>query len=384
MATETSDTGNDRPTSAVFGAPGRYIQGVGAIDELSPWLERLGIERPLLLVDPVAATILAERIEGIPGATTLEFGGETSPDEVDRISSKIEEADADAVVGIGGGKTIDAAKASAHPAGKRLVVVPTLASTDAPTSALSVIYSDEGEFLEYRFFERNPDVVLVDTEVVAHAPVRFLVAGIGDALATWFEAESSSVTRTPAMAGGAPTRSGLALARLSYDTLLEYGVAARRAVEQDAVNYAVEAVVEANTLLSGLGFESGGLAAAHAIHNGLTALEATHHYQHGEKVSFGLASQLMMEDRSNEQIDTVYDFCLSVGLPIAFADIGLDGVGRDELRKVAEAACVPGETIHNEPFPVHASMVVDAMISADAYARERRRNYPGEMPTPAE
>ena len=69
--------------------------------------------------------------------------------------------------------------------------------------------------------------------------------------------------------------------------------------------------------------------------------------------------------------------------PIALADIGLEGTGRDELRKVAEAACAPGETIHNEPFPVHVSMVVDAMLSADAYARERRRNYPGEMPTPA-
>jgi len=145
----------------------------------------------------------------------------------------------------------------------------------------------------------------------------------------------------------------------------------------------VEAIVEANPLLSGLGFESGGLAAAHAIHNGLTALEATHSYQHGEKVSFGLASMLVLEDRSIEQIDTVYDFCLSVGLPITLADVGLADVGRADLRKVAEAACAPGETIHNEPFPVHPSMVMDAMLAADAYARERRSNYPGQMPTPA-
>lgn len=379
----TTNYADARPTSSVFAAPGRYVQGVGAIDELPRWLDRMSIERPLLVVDPVAAEILGERITGIEGAVTETFGGETSPDEIDRIAARCRDEGADAVVGIGGGKTIDTAKAVAHPAGTRLVVVPTLASTDAPTSALSVVYSDEGAFLEYRFFERNPDVVLIDTEVVARAPVRFLVAGIGDALATWFEAESSSKTRAEAMSGGAPTRSALALARLSYDTLLEYGVAARRAVEADAVTYAVEAIVEANTLLSGLGFESGGLAAAHAIHNGLTALEASHAYQHGEKVSFGLASMLMLEDRSMEQIDTVYDFCLSVGLPITLADIGLAEVDRADLRKVAEGACAPGETIHNEPFPVHPPMVVDAMLTADAYARERRSNYAGQMPTPA-
>ena len=378
-----SDATNARPTSAVFAAPGRYIQGVGAIDDLPSWLDRLDLRRPLLLVDPVAADILGERITGIEGAVTESFGGETSPAEIDRLTARVKELESDAVVGIGGGKTIDTAKAVAHPAGTRLVIVPTLASTDAPTSALSVVYSDEGAFLEYRFFERNPDVVLVDTEVIAKAPVRFLVAGIGDALATWFEAESSSLTRAQAMSGGAPTRSALALARLSYDTLLEYGVAARRAVEADAVTYAVEAVVEANTLLSGLGFESGGLAAAHAIHNGLTALHATHEYQHGEKVSFGLASMLVMEDRPIELIDRVYDFCLAVGLPITLADVGLAKVDRADLQRVAEAACAPGETIHNEPFPVHPSMVVDAMLGADAYARERRARASTPLPTPA-
>ena len=48
------------------------------------------------------------------------------------------------------------------------------------------------------------------------------------------------------------------------------GVAAARDVEVDALTPALERVVEANTLLSGLGFESGGLCIAHAVHNGLT------------------------------------------------------------------------------------------------------------------
>src|SRR5215213_7874804 len=275
------------------------------------------------------------------------------------------------------------AKAVAHPAGLSLVIVPTIASTDAPTSALSVVYDEHGAFLEYRFFERNPDAVIVDTAIIAGAPVRFLVAGIGDGLATYFEAEASSRTRKQAMAGGAPTSAALTLARLCYDTLLEHGLAARLAVERGAVTPAVEKVVEANTLLSGLGFESGGLAAAHSIHNGLTALEGTHHYWHGEKVAFGTISMLMLEERPTAEVEELVDFCLEVGLPVALEDIGLDGVEREDLEKVAEAACVEGETIHNMPFSVHPQMVVDAMIAADAFGHQRRALHTGEAHLPA-
>jgi glycerol dehydrogenase len=263
------------------------------------------------------------------------------------------------------------------------VIVPTIASTDAPTSALSVVYDEGGAFKEYRFFGRNPDAVIVDTEVIARAPVRFLVAGIGDGLSTYFEADASSRTRAQAMAGGAPTQAALTLARLCYDTLLEHGLAARLACEQDAVTPAFEKVVEANTLLSGLGFESGGLAAAHSIHNGLTVLEGTHHYWHGEKVAFGVISMLVLEERPAELVEEVVDLCLEVGLPVCLEDIGLEGVGREELQRVAEAACAEGETIHNEPFAVYPEMVVDAMLAADAYGRQRRAKLEGEAHLPA-
>ena len=278
---------------------------------------------------------------------------------------------------------MDTAKAVAHPAGLPLVIVPTIASTDAPTSSLSVVYDEDGAFKEYRFFGRNPDAVVVDTEVIAGAPVRFLVAGMGDGLATYFEADASSRTRKRAMAGGGPTIAALTLARLCYDTLLEHGLAARLAVEQGAVTPAVEKVVEANTLLSGLGFESGGLAAAHSIHNGLTVLPGTHHYWHGEKVAFGTISMLMLEERPAEVAEEVVDFCLEVGLPVTLEDIGVGDASREDLGKVAEAACAEGETIHNEPFEVHPRMVLDAMLAADAFGRQRRAVLGGEARLPA-
>jgi glycerol dehydrogenase len=247
-----------------------------------------------------------------------------------------------------------------------------VASSDAPTSSLSVVYNEEGIFLEFRFFGRNPDVVVVDTAIVAKAPVRFLVAGIGDGLSTYFEADASSRTRQRTVAGGTPTLAALALARLCYDTLLEHGLSAKLAAEQGAVTPAVEKVVEANTLLSGLGFESGGLAAAHSIHDGLTILPDTHHFLHGEKVAFGTISMLMLEERPAEVVEEVVDFCLEVGLPVTLGDIGLEGINQEELEKVSVAACAEGETIHNEPFDVYPEAVADAILAADAFGRRQR------------
>jgi glycerol dehydrogenase len=317
--------------ATVFAAPGKYIQGRDAVGRLGEVLEQLGSKKPLVLGDPIVPEVMGDALEGLPGATRVEFGGECSPEEIDRVAREAKDNEADAIVGIGGGKTMDTAKAVAHPAGLSLVIVPTIASTDAPTSALSVVYDEDGAFKEYRFFERNPD----------------------------------------------------AIARLCYDTLLEHGLAARLACEQDAVTPAFEKVVEANTLLSGLGFESGGLAAAHSVHNGLTVLEGTHHYWHGEKVAFGVISMLMLEDRPADVVEEVVDFCLEVGLPVALEDIGLDGVGREELERVAEAACAEGETIHNMPVPVNPEMVLDAMLAADAFGRQRRALMAGEAELPA-
>jgi glycerol dehydrogenase len=260
-----------------------------------------------------------------------------------------------------------------------VVSCPTVASSDAPCSALSVIYSEDGVFQEYRFYRKNPDLVLVDTEVIAQAPPRLLVAGMGDALATWFEAKTCVEGYVKNMRGGGSTRSAAALAELCYKTLLEDGAAALRAVETKVVTPALERLVEANTLLSGLGFESSGLAAAHAVHNGLTVAPGTHDFFHGEKVAFGLLVQLVMEGSSRATVEQVLGFSSEVGLPITLAEVGLRQLPGEELGQIARRATAPGETIHNEPFEVTSDMVADAILAADAIGRDwKKRN--GEQP----
>ena len=191
------------------------------------------------------------------------FGGEATREEVDRLSALAREASADFVVALGGGKTIDTAKTVAVALGLQVAVVPTTASTDAPCSAIAVLYRPEGVYDCYRVFDRNPSVVLVDTTVVAKAPPRFLAAGMGDALATNVEARACRTSTN--CAGGLQTEACVAVCERCKEILFRYGRQAYEANKAGVVTAALEAVVEANTLLSGLGFESGGVAAAHAV-----------------------------------------------------------------------------------------------------------------------
>jgi len=190
------------------------------------------------------------------------------------------------------------------------------------------------------------------------------VSGMGDALSTYFEARANAKSGKATMAGGAPTRSAQALAKLCYDTLIADGYKAKLAVENGLTSHAVENIIEANTYLSGIGFESSGLAAAHAIHNGLTKLSECHHLYHGEKVAFGTLTQLALENAPMEEINEVLTFCKSVGLPTNLHDMGVKELNIDALREVAEASCAEGETIHNMPFEVTPELVLSALLTA--------------------
>ena len=365
---------------SVFCSPGRYTQGRNATAALGQEMAALGLREPALVVAGRSAIRLLEATwqrtfhEAEIVHAIHPFGGECSVAEIERAKAVAQRHRAGVIVGAGGGKVLDTARAVAADLGLPVVNCPTVASSDAPCSALSVIYSDEGVFQEYRFYRKNPDLVLVDTQVIALGLPRLLVAGMGDALATWFEAKTCVAGHVKNMRGGASTRSALALADLCYRTLLEDGADALRAAQAQVVTPALERLVEANTLLSGLGFESSGLAAAHAVHNGLTAAPATHAYFHGEKVAYGLLVQLVLEGQPRPVLEQVLHFAAEVGLPVTLAEIGLTDLPAELLQQVAARATAEGETIHNEPFEVRPDMVGDAIRAADALGRAWKKH----------
>ncbi|PFG18479.1 glycerol dehydrogenase [Serinibacter salmoneus] len=367
-------------------APARYVQGRDAIASLGDYVKQIG-ERPLVLVDDVVWGFVGDALTssfqaaGLP-TERMTFAGYCTAEQIDRIAERVRATGSDVLVGVGGGSAIDAAKAAGHIAGIRWASVPTVASTDAPCSALSVVYTAEGAFEEYRFFPHNPDLVLVDSQIVANAPVRMLVGGLGDALATWQEARLVAEARAATMAGALPTTSGTALAKLSWDMLHENALAAIDAVRHNIVTPALERVIEANTLLSGVGFESGGLAAAHAIHNGLTAAPSTHGLTHGEKVNIGTLTQFVLEGAPSSEIEDFIVFTTKVGLPNTLTEIGIAGDDVAGLRQVAELATAEGETIHAMPFEVRVPDLVDALRSIEPLATRVRAEAGLAAPAP--
>jgi len=350
-------------------SPGKYVQGANVLSSIGEYVKPLGTNvlaiADSFVTELVGSTVSQSCVEADVELKMAEFVGECSRPEIERLMEITKAQGAEVIVGIGGGKTLDTAKAIAFYSKIPVVIVPTIASTDAPTSALSVIYTPEGEFSEYLIYPSNPNMVIMDTQIIAGAPTRLLVAGMGDALSTYFEARANGISGKSTMAGGAPTRSAQALAKLCYETLIADGLKAKIACDQNLSNTAVENIIEANTYLSGIGFESSGLAAAHAIHNGLTKLEECHHLYHGEKVAFGTLTQLVLENAPMEEIEEVINFCRSVGLPTNLKMMGVTEINRDKLLEVAEASCAEGETIHNMPFEVTPELVLAAILTAN-------------------
>lgn len=359
----------------VFVSPSRYIQGEGVIADLGEEVAKIA-EKVVVIADEVVWGIVEEDVTKSFEDADCEFhfeqfNGEASEGEISRLAEVAEEQEAEAIVGVGGGKTLDTAKAFADDVEKPVIIVPTTASTDAPTSGLSVIYSDDGVFEGYRFYDKNPDLVLVDTDIIVNAPAELFAAGIADALATYVEASAAKKSEGDAMAGGKISYAGMAISKEAEKVLFDHGVAAYKAVQKKLVTPSVEAVTEANTLLSGLGFENGGLAAAHSIHNGFTAVDGEiHSLSHGQKVSYGILVQLVLEARPIEEIKRYIDFLNAVDMPTTLEEMHLDQTPFEDLVEIGKVATADGETIENMSAEYTPEQIANAILAVDLLSTE--------------
>lgn len=337
----------------VFASPMTYRQGENVLWNHLTDILAFG-QKGVVVTDRFVYQMIGERLVN----ELTKLGGEIT---VWLIEEERKERDFDYVVALGGGRGIDLGKAWAFETKSRCIVVPTAASTDAPTSRISVEYQD-GHFEKYSYYSQNPDLVLVDTGILIQSPVQFLIAGIADGLSTFVEARTVQINAGVNTLGARPTLAAQAIAEKCRDVLIEYAEMAVEANQQQKITPAFEAVVEANILLSGIGFESGGLSIAHALHNGMVSLWGNElKASHGQIIALTTLQQLQIEGRKAEFL-RYRELFEKLGLPCIYESLNLFPT-MEELKKVTELAFSAADGIIRSQSPATPVEVYQSLLS---------------------
>lgn len=354
--------------------PGKYVREVELLNEIGVYIQGFGNSALMIggqtALSKVQSVITASlEKQGIENKGFTWYGGECSWAKVEELRAIVQEKKPEVLVAVGGGKAIDTVKAVAFAENLPLVAVPTIAATCAPATPIAIMYDDEGTFIEISHRSKAPNVVLVDTKIIREAPYRFLVAGIGDTLAKWFESSVSVKKSQPT----ALNQSAVRLAEGLYQMLLEKGPSAIETIKQGKIDAAVNDVIDSIILISGSVSGYGGddcrTAAAHAIYSGLTIFPEVHDTYHGEIVAFGILSQLVLEGKSEEEIRELISFYQKVELPYTLEDMAITELSAEEWERLGTVT-VGIEDMDNMPFAVTPEMVVHAIQGADAIGKK--------------
>ncbi|RWR28746.1 iron-containing alcohol dehydrogenase [Sinirhodobacter populi] len=353
-------------TVAVFGAPGRYVQGPGSIRLVGDCAASLG-DAAVLVVDAMVREMVADHVAPACAAAgvdlaVLPFAGQlgaaTAADLLARLDGRVR-----TVIAAGGGRAIDAGKALAERIGGGLITLPTVASNDAPTSKNFVLYDDHHRLLEVRHLPRNPDFVIVDTAILSRAPRALFRAGLGDAIAKKFEAEACMAAQGANMFAARPTRLACAIAQSCHDQLVRHAAAAWQVAGTGTVTEDFEAAVEAMILMAGLGFESGGLSLPHAMTRGIPLLPGAAEVPHGLQVAWALLIHFRVIGRHPPA--ELIELYRATGLPLTLADLGVTAPSDRDLAAMARAS-LAARHARNMPFAVDEAMLVAAVRANEA------------------
>ncbi len=349
-------------------APAQVLRGENILIQSGAAIAALG-KRPLIVGGNHTLEIIQPYLQPIIQEYKLETAQASYlPDCTESSLTKLRETvanhKADFIIGVGGGKALDTAKLLAHQCQISIVTIPTSGATCAAWTALSNIYSETSAFQYDVTLARCPDLLILDYSLIRTAPQRMLVAGIGDAIAKWYEASVSSGKSTATL-----TIAAVQQARILRDILLQKSTAALENDRGDDWREVVDATVLLAGVIGGIGGANCRTVAAHAVHNGLTHIQSAHHALHGEKVAYGILVQLRLEEmlQGNQLAVSarkqLLEFYTDIGLPQTLEDLGLGNISLSQLRQAAEVACQPNSDIHRLPFSVSPEQLMAAMVS---------------------
>ncbi len=350
-------------------APAQVIRGSGAWIEAQKPISKL-CRNPLLLgrsesTQAIRSKFCCELNQS--GLKVFQQNLEHDCCELDlqRLQNDFVRQSCDGVIAAGGGKVLDSGKLLADRLEVPCVTVPLSAATCAGWTALSNLYSPDGAFERDQGLKHCPDLLVFDHELLLKAPTRTLASGIADALAKWYEASVSSGSSQDGV-----IQQAVQMARVLRDQLLIDSIEAIQEPGCEAWKRVVDACGLTAGVIGGLGGARCRTVAAHAVHNGLTQLEACHSVLHGEKVGFGVLVQLRLEERlggnrlAAQAHRQLLPLLRELGLPVCLDDLGLGHASLNQLQQICQFACRDGSDLHHLPFEVTPGALMEALVGA--------------------
>ncbi len=287
-------------------------------------------------------------------------------EDISRIKNIILNNNNDSVIAVGGGKVLDSGKYIAESLNVPCITVPLSASTCAGWTALSNIYTKDGQFIKDFALGSCPKILVFDHKFIQTAPSRTLASGIADALAKWYEASITSLTIDDGL-----VQQAIQISRVLRDQLLIDGEKAFKGQFENNSSWrnTIEACGLTAGLVGGIGGEKCRTAAAHAIHNAITQIITPNKFLHGEIVGVGLLLQLRLEEMKNnnkladQSIKQLFVLMKELNLPTTISQLGIDVFENNNLEKIADFACRDESEIHFLPFEIHKRDIIEIITN---------------------
>lgn len=352
--------------------PQEYECRTGVLDSLADKLKVRGIRKAVIVHGTnswkKAEAYLSHLINSEIALEFVTFNGECTYEEVNRIVERLNETQAEAIIGVGGGKLMDTVKYAAEKiTAVQSILIPTLASNCAPWTPLSVMYTADGVCLGFDIHTKQVALLAIEPTLLLDAPVNYFVAGVADTLAKWYE--SDIILSRPEHQTNALLLISRAAALNCRDTIVNYGQQAVADIQSHTLTPAFvqvcETIIAVSGLVGGLGDEYARTTIAHAVHDKLTVFPETHVFLHGEKVAYGIMVQLAVEENWTEaaQLALFYE---SLNLPKTLTDLNLNDLSNDQLVAFAASVALDENLVQSE-YAASQEDVQKAMIHLEDY-----------------
>lgn len=349
----------------VRGAPNYYACEKDILNELPAYLLHHHFRQPMVIHGEKSWHNASHFFPALPSSIFEKYNGECSLQEIQRVAKIAQNQNRDVIIGVGGGKVLDLAKAAGNECNLSVILIPTLASNCSAWTPLSVIYNEEGQFLNYTIFKKSTFAVFIEPRILLTAPSNYFKAGIADTLAKWYEADAI-IRNEPNLS--VPVQIAHESARLCKNNLLKDSQKAVTFFENGELTPEVvrvfETIIVAGGTVGGFGDRFGRIAGAHSIHNGLTHLHETHHLLHGDKVAYGILVQLLLENNL-EEIKALLPFYKALNLPYKLESLGVHKDLAQSVKMIAKYSALPDESIHLLNISITEQLIQEAVLSLE-------------------